>query len=349
VILDLGLDRLTPYVYSSSTYLTLYVRSPMKAIVYRKYGSPDVLRLEEVDKPTVKDGEVLIRVHAAAVNPLDWHLLRGMPYIVRPTSGWLRPKRNIPGVDVAGLVEAVGRNVTEFQPGDEVFGEKSRACAEYVSGPAKLFLHRPANLTLEQAAAVPVAAATALQALRDKGKIQAGQKVLINGASGGVGTFTVQLAKSFGAEVTGVCSTLNVDLVRSLGADHVIDYTREDFTRTQQWYDLIIDNAGSRSLLAMRRVLVLTGTLVLVGASKGNWIGPIARLLGAQQLSRFGSQRMVGMLTDIRREDLVFLKELIEAGKITPVIDRTYPLSETPDAIRYLETMRARAKVIITV
>jgi NADPH:quinone reductase-like Zn-dependent oxidoreductase len=321
----------------------------MKAIVYREYGSPDVMRIEEVEKPTVNDGDVLVRVHAAALNPFDWHLLRGMPYIVRPTAGWLKPKRNIPGIDVAGVVEAAGRNVREFQPGDEEFGEKSRACAEYVAGPAKLFMHKPANLTLEQAAAVPVGAATALQSLRDKGKIQAGQKVLINGASGGVGTFGVQLAKSYGAEVTGVCSTPNVDLVRSLGADHVIDYTQADFTRSRERYDLIVDNAGSRSLLAMRRVLTRTGTIVLVGASKGNWIGPIARILGAQQLSRFGSQQMVGMLTDIQREDLVFLKELIEAGKITPVIDRTYPLSETPAAIRYLETMRARAKVIITI
>jgi NADPH:quinone reductase-like Zn-dependent oxidoreductase len=321
----------------------------MKAIVYRSYGSPDRLRLEDVPKPEAKDGEVLVRVHAAAINPLDWHLLRGMPYIVRPTSGWLKPKRNIPGIDVAGVIEAVGHDVTEFQPGDEVFGEKSRACAEYVAGPAKLFMHKPANLTLEQAAAVPVAAATALQALRDKGKIQAGQKVLINGASGGVGTFAVQLAKSFGAEVTGVCSTPNVELVRSLGADHVIDYNGQNFTRGKERYDLIIDNAGSRSLLAMRRVLAPTGTLVLVGASKGNWVGPIARILGASQLSRVGSKKMVGMLTDIQPEDLAFLRELIEAGKITPVIDRTYPLGETADAIRYLETMRARAKVIITV
>ena len=321
----------------------------MKAIVYRRYGSPDVLRLEEVPKPDVKDGEVLVRVRAAAVNPLDWHLLRGVPYIVRPSSGWFTPKRNIPGVDVAGVIETVGRNVTEFQPGDEVFGEKSRSCAEYVCGPEKLFMRKPANLTLEEAAAVPVGAATALQALRDKGNVQPGQKVLINGASGGVGTFAVQLAKSFGAEVTAVCSTPNLDLVRSLGADHVIDYTRQNFTRSKERYDLIIDNAGSRSLLAMRRVLASTGTIVLVGASKGNWIGPIARILGASQLSRFGSQRMVGMLTDIQREDLVFLKDLIETGKVTPVIDRRYPLSEVPDAIRYLETMRARGKVVITV
>ncbi len=321
----------------------------MRAVVYRRYGSPDVLQLEEVPKPAVKDGDVLVRVHAAAVNPLDWHLLRGKPYIVRPTSGWRTPKRNIPGVDVAGVVEAVGRDVTGLKPGDEVFGEKSRACAEYVCGPEKLFVHRPANLTLAQAAAVPVGAVTALQSLREKGNVQPGQKVLVNGASGGVGTFTVQLARSFGAEVTGVCSTANVELVRSLGADHVIDYTREDFTRSPNRYDLVIDNVGNRSLMSMRRVLAPTGTLVLVGASKGNWIAPIARILAAQQMSRFGTQRMVGMFTDMTRDDLLFIKDLIERGEVTPVIDRTYPLAETPDAIRYLETMRARGKVIISV
>ncbi|MGI8828972.1 MAG: NAD(P)-dependent alcohol dehydrogenase [Candidatus Limnocylindria bacterium] len=321
----------------------------MKAIVYRTYGSPDVLKLQEVDKPMPGDGDVLVRVQAASVNPLDWHLLRGLPYIVRPTAGWRKPKRNIPGVDVAGVVEAVGRNVTRLKPGDEVFGEKSRACAEYVCGSEKLFVRKPVNLTPEQAAAVPVGAITALQALREKGGIQAGQTVLINGASGGVGTFAVQLAKHFGAEVTGVCSTRNVDLVRSIGADHVIDYTDEDFTRSGQRYDLVIDNVGNRSLLALRRALSPTGTLVLVGASKGNWIAPIARILAARQLSRFGNQKLVGMLTDISREDLEYVTELIEAGKVTPVIDRTYPLREVPDAIRYLETMRARGKVVIAI
>ena len=321
----------------------------MKAIVYRRYGSPDLLRLEEVPRPEVRDGDVLVRVHAAAVNPLDWHLLRGQPYIVRPTSGWRTPKRNIPGVDVAGVVEAVGKDVTLVEPGDEVFGEKTRSCAEYVCGPEKLFVHKPSNLTMEQAAAIPVGAVTALQALRAHGNVQAGQKVLINGASGGVGTFAVQLAKVFGAEVTGVCSTPNVELVRSLGADHVIDYTRENFTRSRQRYDLIIDNAGNHSLIALRRALAPAGRAVLVGASKGNWLGPIARILGAQQLSRFGSRKLGFMLTDIEREDLVFFKDLIEAGKVTPVIDRRYPLSETADAIRYLETMRARGKVVITV
>ena len=323
--------------------------STMQAIVYRRYGSPDVLRLEEVPRPTVRDGDVLVRVRAASVNPLDWHLLRGQPYIVRPTSGWRTPKRNIPGVDVAGVVEAVGRDVTLLEPGDEVFGEKSRACAEYVCGPERLFVRKPANLTLEQAAAVPVGGATALQALRDKGHVQPGQTVLVNGASGGVGTFTVQLAKAFGAEVTGVCSTRNVELVRSLGADHVIDYTRDDFTRGGRRYDLVVDNAGNRSLLSMRRALAPAGTLVLVGASEGRWIAPIARMLAARQLSRFGSRKMVGMLTDMTREDLELLKEHIETGTVRPVIDRTYPLRETADAIRYLETMRARGKVVISI
>jgi NADPH:quinone reductase-like Zn-dependent oxidoreductase len=321
----------------------------MKAIVYRRYGSPDVLRLDEVAKPIVRDGDVLVRVHAASVNPFDWHLLRGQPYFVRQSAGWRTPKRNIPGIDVAGVVEEVGRDVTNVKPGDEVFGEKSRACAEYVCGPEDLFVPKPANLTLEQAAAVPVAGVTALQALRANGSVQPGQKVLINGASGGVGTFAVQLARAFGADVTGVCSTPNVELVRSIGADHVIDYTREKFTRGRQRYDLIVDNAGNHSLIALRRVLAPTGKAVLVGASKGNWLGPIARILGAQQLSRFGSRKLAFFLTDIEREDLLFLTELIEAGKVTPIIDRCYPLSEVPDAIRYLETMRARAKVVITV
>jgi NADPH:quinone reductase-like Zn-dependent oxidoreductase len=321
----------------------------MKAMVYRRYGSPDVLKLQDVDKPVVKDGDVLVRVHTAALNPFDWHLLRGWPYIVRQSAGWRTPKRNIPGIDVSGVVEAVGRNVTLLQPGDEVFGEKSRACAEYVSGPETLFVHRPTNLTLEQAATIPVAAVTALQALREKGRIQAGQSVLINGASGGVGTFAVQLAKAFGAEVTGVCSTPNVELVRSIGADDVIDYTREDFTRGAKCYDLIVDNVGNHSLLALRHVLTPSGTLVIVGAPKGNWIAPIARIFGAQVLSRFGRRKLVALLADVQRDDLLFLKGLIEAGKVTPVIDRRYQLSEVPEAIRCLETMRARGKLVITV
>ncbi len=321
----------------------------MNAIVYRQYGSPDVLTMQDVPKPVPNDREVLVRVRAAALNPFDWHLLRGVPYVVRPTAGWRKPKRNIPGIDVAGVVEAVGRDVTQLQPGDEVFGEKSRACAEYVCGAEKLFARKPANLTFEEAAAVPVAAATALQALRDKGRVQPGQPVLINGASGGVGTFAVQLAKVFGAEVTGVCSTPNVDLVRSLGADHVIDYKREDFTRSGRRYDLIIDNVGNHSLWACRRAMSQDGTLVVVGAPEGRWVAPVARVVAAKLFSRFGSRKFVPHLTDTTQADLAFLTELIEAGTIVPVIDRRYPLSAVPDAIRYLETMRARGKVVITV
>ena len=330
---------------------TMAQQSTMKAIVYRRYGSPDVLALREVERPIVRDGDVLVRVRAASVNPLDWHLLRGKPYIVRPTSGWRTPKRNVPGVDVAGVVEAVGRGVTQVKPGDEVFGEKSRACAEYVCGPEQLFVLKPTNLTLEQAATIPVGGVTALQALRDHGQVQPGQRVLINGASGGVGTFAVQLARDFGAEVTGVCSSPNVELVRSLGADHVMDYARDDFTRGQQRYDLVIDNVGNHSPVALRGVLAPTGRLVGVGIdpSQGDWIAPIARILVARQLSRFGGRKLGFMLTDMKREDLLFLKERIEAGAVTPVIDRSFPLAEVPDAIRYLETMRARGKVVITV
>ena len=320
----------------------------MNAIVYRRYGSPDVLHLDDVPMPAVKDDDVLVRVHAAALNPFDWHLLRGEPFFVRAVAGWRKPKRNIPGIDVAGVVEAVGRDVTQLKPGDEVYGEKSRACAEYVAGPASLFVPKPANLSLEQAAAVPVGAVTALQALRDKGGIQAGQRVLINGASGGVGTFAIQLAKAFGAEVTGVCSTRNVDLVRSIGADDVVDYTQQDFTRSGGPYDLIVDNVGNRSFLALRRVLTRTGTVVSVGAPRGNW-APLLAMVAPRVLTPFVSQRIVGMLTDVTRDDLLFITGLIEAGRVAPVIDRCYPLAEVSDAIRYLETMRARGKVIINV
>jgi NADPH:quinone reductase-like Zn-dependent oxidoreductase len=320
----------------------------MKAVLRKDYGEPETLELGEAARPELKDDSVLVRVQASSVNRLDWYFTTGRPWIARLQLGLRAPKSHLIGADFAGTVEAAGKDVTGLAVGDEVYGSRAGAFAEYVvarDGVAR----KPANLSFEDAAAVPVAGITALQGLRDKAKLQPGQKVLVNGASGGVGTFAVQLAKSFGAEVTGVCSTPNLELVRSLGADHVNDYTQHNFTRGKERYDLIIDNAGSRSLLAMRRVLGPTGTIVLVGASKGNWIGPIARILGASQLSRFGGRKMLGMLTDIQREDLAFLKDLIEAGKITPVIDRTYPLSETADAIRYLETMRARAKVIITV
>jgi NADPH:quinone reductase-like Zn-dependent oxidoreductase len=322
----------------------------MQAIVYRTYGSPDVLELEEVETPTLRtDDDVLVRVHAVALNPLDWHLMRGEPYVARLQLGPRAPKRNTPGVDVAGRVEAVGPNVTQLRVGDEVWGSKRHGCAEFVVGPERLWIMKPARITLVEAAAIPAAGVTALQALRDKGGLQTGQTVLINGASGGVGTFAVQIAKWMGAEVTGVCSSINLELVRSLGADHVIDYAADDFTRTGQRYDVIIDSAANRTLRSMRRVLSPTGTLVLVGASKGRWIGPIARLVGANVLSRFVSQRLVGFFANPRREDLLVLNELVESGAVTPVIDRCYPLTEVPDAIRYLETLRARGKVVVTV
>jgi NADPH:quinone reductase-like Zn-dependent oxidoreductase len=332
----------------------------MKAIVYHEYGSPDVLELKEIDKPLVKDNEVLVRVQAASVNPLDWHLMRGSPYIARLQAGLRKPKDSVLGADVAGQVEAVGTHVTKFQPGDEVFGSLFGhgfgAFAEYVSVSEDLLELKPANLSFDQAA-VPVAALTALQGLRDHGRIEPGHKVLIIGASGGVGTFAVQIAKSFGAEVTGVCSTSNVEMVRSIGADHVIDYTQEDFTQGRQRYDLVFELAGSRSPSEIRRVLTSKGTLVLIGhgESEGRWIGPFGRLIRALVLSRFISQRIVSYTakpnysSGPNKGDLATLKELIETGKITPVIDRTYSLSETPDAIRYLEEGHARGKVVITV
>jgi NADPH:quinone reductase-like Zn-dependent oxidoreductase len=294
----------------------------------------------------VTDDGVLVRVRATSVNPFDWHSLRGQPYIMRMGGGLRRPTQTVLGIDVAGIVEAVGRDVTDLQPGDEVFGVRSGAFAEYVSG--RNFVPKPAGLTFEQAAAVPVAGLTALQGLRDKGGVQPGQQVLIYGAGGGVGTFAVQIAKAMGADVTGVTSTANVDMVRSIGADQVIDYTREDFTRSGQHYDVIFDIGAKRPLLKLRRGLAPNGTLVLVGGSRGNWIGPVARALGALVLSRFASQTLRPFLSDVNKVDLLALKDLIDAGKVRPVIDRTYPLRETAEAIRYLETGRARGKVVIT-
>jgi NADPH:quinone reductase-like Zn-dependent oxidoreductase len=322
----------------------------MKATVYDRYGSPEVLELRDIDTPVVKDDQVLVKVHAASVNPLDWHNMRGVPYLMRAAGGLAKPKNTGLGADVAGRVEAAGRNVTQFQPGDEVFGMSIRTLAEYVCVSELGVVRKPANLTFEQAAAVPVAALTALQGLRDKGQLKPGQKVLVNGAAGGVGTFAVQIAKSFGAEVTGVCSTRNVDLVRSIGADQVIDYTQEDFTRTGQTYDLIFDAAGYRSLSDCRRVLSPNGILVMCGAGDGRSSLRIgARMLNALLLSRFGRQKFVSFMAKRNSDDLVVLSELIEAGKLMPVIDRRYPLSEVPDAIRYLEEGHARGKVVITV
>ena len=321
----------------------------MKAIVFYEYGSPDVLKFEEIDRPVVGDEQVLVRVHAASVNPVDWHRMRGEPVVMRAGEGLTKPKNNGIGADLAGRVEAVGKNVTKFQPGDEVFGMSIRTCAEYVRVSEDAIVPRPANLTFEQAAAVPVAASTALQGLRDKGQIQPGQRVLIHGAAGGVGTFAVQLAKWFGTDVTGVCSTRNADMVRSIGADQVIDYTKDDFTRGGQPYDLIFDSVGNRSLSDLRRVLDPNGTLVIVGAADGRWIGPLIAPLKARLLSPFVSQKLNFFITKRSNPDLILLKDLIEDGKVTPVIDRTYPLNEVPEAIRYLEEGHARGKVVITV
>ena len=327
----------------------------MKAMVRHKYGSPNVLEVQEIDKPIVTDGEVLVRVHAASVNPYDWHFLRGKPFFVRLTEGLLKPKKKILGVDMAGRVEAVGRDVKQFQPGDEVFGGSANlgAFAEYVCVPenaenAALVL-KPASVTFEDAAAVPLAALTALQGLRDKGQIQPGHKVLINGASGGVGTFAVQIAKSFGAEVTGVCSTRNLDMVRSIGADHVIDYTQEDFTKNGQTYDLIYCAVGNRSAAAYKRALNPRGICVVAGFTTMSHMLFQVLFLGAW-VSMTGSKKIrdMGMMKP-NKEDLVFIKELLEAGKVVPVIDRRYPLSEVPEALRYLEEGHARGKVVITV
>ncbi len=323
----------------------------MRAIVRNTYGSPDVLELQEIDKPDVTDDEVLVRVRVASVNPADWYNLTGTPYVARMQVGLRTPKSNRLGVDFAGQVEAVGKNVTQFRPGDEVFGGRNGAFAEYVCvREDRAVVLKPANLTFEQAAAVPVAALTALQGLRDKGQIQPGQKVLINGASGGVGTFAVQIAKALGAEVTGVCSTRNVDLVRSLGAEHVIDYTHEDFTRSDRRYDLMLDVAGSRSWSACRRVLNPQATLVIVGAPKGNrLIGPLSHIVKVRLAALRSSQKVVFFIAKFNKADMVVLRELLEAGKVTPVIDRRYELSEIADAFRYMGEGHAQGKIVITV
>ncbi len=322
----------------------------MKAVVYRCYGSADVLELEDIEKPTATDNEVLVKIHAASINPLDWHYMRGSPYIMRLGAGLGAPKDERLGVDFAGTVEAVGQNVTKFKPGDEVFGGKSGAFAEYVTiRDDRALVLKPDNVTFEQAASVPVAALTALQALRDKGQVKAGQKVLINGASGGVGSFAVQIAKSFGAEVTGVCSTRNVEMVRSIGADHVFDYTREDYTKSGQQYDLIIDMVGNHSLLDNRDVLTPNGNFVIVGGSKGNWFAPLMSPIKALVLSPFVGQKFILLLARLNQEDLTTLSDLMKAGKIKPVIDSHFPLSEIAAAIRHSEEGHARGKIIIDV
>ena len=319
----------------------------MKAIVYHKYGSPDVLHLKEVEKPTPKDDEVLIKVYAASVNKYDWHFLTADIFLIRLTGGGLlKPKNTRLGADVAGRVEAVGRNVKQFQPDDEVFGMIQGGFAEYACAPENALALKPANSSFEEAAAIPMAAVTALQGLRDTGQIQPGQKVLINGASGGVGTFAVQIAKLFGAEVTAVCSPRNLDQARSLGADHVIDYTKEDFTRNGQQYDLILAANGYHSLSAYKRALTPKGTYVMAGGSTAQIFQ--AMLMGSWMSETGGKQMRAGMAKR-NQKDLAFLKELVEAGKVVPVIDRCYPLSEAAEALRYLGEGHAQGKVVITV
>jgi NADPH:quinone reductase-like Zn-dependent oxidoreductase len=321
----------------------------MKAAVYARYGPPDVIQITDVEKPVPNDNEVLIKVRAASVNPLDWHFMRGTPYFVRIGAGLRKPKDTRLGVDVAGRVEAVGRNVTQFKAADDVFGSCRGAFAEYACTSESKLVSKPDNVTFEQAASVPVAAFTALQGLRDKGQIQRGHKVLINGAAGGVGTFAVQIAKSFGAEVTGVCSTRNLDMVRSIGADQVMDYTQEDFTKSGRRYDLIFDSVGNHSLFACRRALTPKGIYIVVGGPSGRWmIGPLARAITALVLSQFVSQKLFMVLAKPNQPDLTIMRELMESGKLTPVIDKLYDLSETPEAIRYLEKGHARGKVIVT-
>ena len=323
--------------------------SMMKAIVRDTYGSPDVLKLGEVEKPELTDDRVLVRVRAASVARGDWYTLTGL-YIGRAEMGLRKPKSRLVGGDFAGTVEAVGRDVTDFQPGDEVFGARSGALAEYACARVSALALKPAHVTFEEAAAVPTSALTALQGLRDKGQLQPKQKVLINGASGGVGTFAVQIAKALGAEVTAVCSTRNVDLARSLGADHVVDYTRDDFTRSDERYDLMFDNAGSRSWSDCKRVLAPNARVVLVGGQMGGRVlGPLGHVVKSKLAAMFGSRKAVFFVAKFNSADMQVLRELLEAGKVTPVIDRRYPLSEVADAFRYLGEGHAQGKVVMTI
>ena len=321
----------------------------MKAIVYRSYGSPDVLRYEEIETPVPGSDELLIAVRAASVNPLDVHLMRGEPYALRIMTGLRKPKNPRLGVDVAGRVESVGVDVKQFKPGDEVFGVARGAMAGYVCGSASRFVTKPQNVTFAQAAAVPVAGCTAFQGLSKRAKIQPGQKVLINGASGGVGTFAVQIAKTLGAHVTGVCSTRNVQLVRSIGADDVIDYTREDFAENIAGYDALVDCVGNRSLSACRRVLKKDGIYVGVGAHGDSVIRLLVRLSSTVVMSAFVSQNLLTLSAKADNETLAAIAGLMESGKVTPVIEKEYSLAQAPDAIRHLETGHTRGKVVITV
>ncbi len=321
----------------------------MQGLVARCYGAPNVLKLEQVAKPTPADDQLLVKVHAAALNPVDWHYMRGSPYIMRLSSGIGSPKDPRVGADFAGTVEAVGKSVTRFKPGDEVFGGAGGTVAQYmVVRETRGVALKPTNVSFEQAGSVGVAAVTALQGLRDHGGIKPGQKVLINGASGGVGTFAVQIAKHFGAVVTGVCSTRNVELVRSLGADRVIDYTREDFAERSERYDIVLDNVGNRTLSDLRRVLTPNGALIIVGAAKGDWIAPLMGAIKATIVQPFVDQKVGFFIAQLEQDDMKFLGELMQTGKMTPVIDRRYALSEAAKAMEYLETGRARGKVVVS-
>jgi NADPH:quinone reductase-like Zn-dependent oxidoreductase len=323
----------------------------MKAIVQDEYGSSDVLELKDIDKPEISDDEVLVRVHAAGVGRDVWHVMTGLPYPIRLAGYGLRaPKNPVIGSDMAGVVEAVGKNVRRFQPGDEVFGIGKGSYAEYVRAPEDKLAPKPANLTFEQASVLAIMGSTALQALRDHGKVRPGQEVLVIGASGGVGTYAVQIAKAFGARVTGVCSTAKVEMVRSIGADHVIDYKREDFAEGDERYDVILDIGGNSSLSRLRRALTPRGTPVIVGGEGGGkWLGGTDRQIRAMMLSPFVGQKLGTFVNKENHEDMLVLKELVESGEVTPIIDRTYPLVEVPEAIRYLEEGHARGKVVISV
>ena len=322
-------------------------RPRMKAVARDRWGPPDVLRLEDAERPQPTEEQVLVRVHASSVNAYDWHMLSGKPYIARLGEGLRTPKTRVLGLDVAGIAEAVGTKVTDVKRGDRVFGARTGAFAEYIAG--KNIVPMPNGLSFEEAAAVPTAGLTALQAVRDRGGVQPGHRVLVNGAGGGVGHFAVQIAKAFGAEVTAVTRAENAELMRSLGADHVIDYAREDFTRGRARYDVILDAGGNRSLSSMRRVVTSTGRLVLIAPARGQWIGPVVRIVAARLTSRFREQKAAGFLSRPNRDDYYAIKALIEAGKVRAVIDRTYPLAEVAEAIRYVEAGHARGKVVVTV
>ncbi len=352
VVVALGISVLAVMMSHNSACPTAALQAAdgeaMKAIVYRCYGSPDVLELATIEKPVPAANEVLVKVKAASVNPLDWHFMRGSPYVVRIQSGLGAPHQIRLGVDFSGTVEAVGKDVQHFKPGDGVFGGRTGAYAEYLTvAEDRGIVLKPANVSYEQAASVPIAAITALQALRDEGQLKAGQKVLINGASGGVGTFAVQIASAMGAEVTGVCSARNAEMVRSIGATHVIDYKSEDYTESGEHYDLILDMVGNHTLSENRRVMTPEGNFIIIGGGKGNWLGPFVNPIKALLYSPFVDQQFGMMMSQMRKDDLGVLADLLEAGEIVPVIDRRYPLNEVAEAIRYSEQGHARGKIVI--